>query len=558
MIKQTCSEPDDQNNHENTSENTREASFRFRQLDPMTRQTIIENSFGQKKDTGEKLGKIFRNLIAKYGCGFISRAELYRRWNRYLANPDTAGADGRKANHGFPKELNESEKAAWEVVSAHYCHYKAGFSAALTYLGKVARMLEIPRSAFPTIHQCYYRWSKEDPDFRAGMIEDPHSAFSRAQAWTHRAELNPDDEHQVDEGEYTLFSWEKKKKAKIYYCRQIDAATGLIRATHFSRERFKDRDTVLGLKMGCKKSPPRGIYYNCLPKSIRLDRATWHRTKNIQRINYLLRNREGRRSRIQLNPGETPRANCYVERNIGETKRKPLRMIAKNFETFLKTKRISKPLLANSLAYVESIERQFDEFDHWHNHAGKTRSTKTRIDEYRDGVPIESLSITDAEIDEIFIYYRRMKFTGHGVELDGVAYDSKEDLYKYRGKRMWVGVAPESNQDEPSEVAYLAIEDSETVFRIVGTLTRPKNDKLFTRIKQKSWTKNHSINVKKVKERGDAIDAINAALPPTVKLDKPRSKPTDKKQRPARKPVKPRPAKPAPPKRIKIEVSKSK
>jgi hypothetical protein len=108
MNIQSCPESDNENNNE--------FRFSFSKLDDLTRQTIIEETFEQKKLTGMKLGKAYKFLIERYGKGFISKAQFYRLWEKYIKNPDTAGLDGRSANKGLAKPLEGDEKAAWEPM----------------------------------------------------------------------------------------------------------------------------------------------------------------------------------------------------------------------------------------------------------------------------------------------------------------------------------------------------------------------------------------------------------------------------------------------------------
>jgi hypothetical protein len=493
-----------------------EDRYQFSKLNEMERQGFADEIFEFKIARNLKLAALYRVVIEHYGEDYISRAGFYRLWDKFLEDPSTAGQDGRANNTGVLKELTPGEEKAWELIKSHNCKYKTGFDMARDFAAKVAGFMKFDLADIPSLKRCFYLWkTRADKKMRMALNGDRLKAFDEAEAYTHRMQLNPDDEHQIDEGQSLLHSWNKDTKVTLYFSRQIDVASGISRTSHFKTSPYTDRDTLWQMKLGCKSNPAIGLPHNCLPKCFRLDQAKWHLTRNIRRVNYLLRNRKGRRSRIQINPRRQPRANSSVERNIGETKRKIIPKIVRQFEDFLIMKNRKKPLMGDALAYVEGIGNDFTEFDHWRNNGKKSRNHKSRLDVYRDGAPLESFEFSDQEIDTTFLFYRRIKFTGHGVSLDGVTYDGSGIERRYRDRELWVGVPPEHSADSPSKVAYLAEEDKKTIFRPIATLQRTSDAaaKRLTVKKQEEWNRDYDQGEKEVEDQGALTTIVETAFP---------------------------------------------
>jgi hypothetical protein len=480
----------------------------------MERQSFAEEVFDLKTAKRMKLADLHRYIEDEYGVGFISRAQLYRLWKRWVNNPATAGADGRESNKGLPRVLSPEQQRAWDLVLAHHCKYQNGFLMGLEFLEQVADFAKIDREDFPTLAQCAYLWrTRVDKKTRIALHGDRLKAFDEAEAWTHRAQLQPDDEHQIDEGQTLLHSWNKNKSVSVYFSRQIDVASGVVRTTHHTTSPTTDRDTILQMKLGCKRAPLIGLPYNCLPKVFRLDQAPWHRTLNIRRINYLLRNRKGRKSRIQINPRKQPRANSSVERNIGETKRKVMAKWVKQFEDYLVMKNRNKPRIEDALAYAEGVGHDFTEFGNWNNNGKKARHHKSRLDVYMDGAPKQSYEFSDKEIEETFLFYRRLKFTGHGVKLDGIAYDGAGIPRRYRDQMLWFGVPPEHSESNPSKTAIVAVEDKMTIFRPIAILKRNRDSKRLSIEKQEQWDRDYDEGFEEVATNADLCGFMEHAVP---------------------------------------------
>jgi hypothetical protein len=514
MTKKPCAVNTDSNNNNHNDET--QVRYGFKSLNEMERQSFAEEVFDLKISKRMKLAELHQYIEDEYGRGFICRAHVYRLWKRWVNNPETAGADGRQTNKGLPRVLSLEQQRAWDIVFAHHCKYNTGLLMGLQFLEQVANFSKIDRDDFPTLAQCAYLLrTRVDKKTRIALNGDRLKAFDEAEAWTHRSQLEPDDEHQIDEGQTLLYAWSKEKSVTLYFSRQIDAASGVVRTSHYTTQPTRDRDTIWQMKVGCKRAPVIGLPYNCLPKAFKLDQASWHRTRSIRRINYLLRNRKGRKSRIQMNPPRQPRANSSVERNIGETKRKLMPKWVKQFEDYLAMKNRKKPLIEDALAYAEGIGHDFTEFDNCNNNGKKARHHKSRLDVYRDGAPKQSYEFSDKEIEETFIFYRQLKFTGHGVKLDGVEYDGSGVKRSYRHQMLWFGVPPEHSESNPSKTAIVAVEDKKTIFRPIGILkrNRDKDSKRISIEKQEQWVRDYDEGSEQVATNADLCGFMEQAVP---------------------------------------------